>query len=382
MNNIIWIASHSLRRTFRKKSSWIVYFGLPIAAILLSLLIYGNANEGTLRVGVVNQDGSQALTQDTVQFLEGLDNLKITMTDDASLNGDIASGKLDSGLIFEAGFADSVRAGQPAHLRIVSAKGAAVTAYVKAMLEEYTGNVASIGRATAGDPASFDAIYADYKQAGFKFDAESLQDTSHTKSVTYQSIGFLIMFLLFSAVNLSDLIIKEREDRTFLRMLSSPVSARGYVFANVLVTFIIQLLQIAFTLFMMKNVFHVDSGVPYGEMLATMLLFSLTAIGLALLITSFAKNGKNASAMQNLIITPTCLLAGCFFPADIMPDTVRHISNFLPQHWILDTITKLQEGQSFGSIWLNLAILVGFAAALTLVAIFRFSRNNDVRQFI
>ncbi|CAM3636943.1 ABC transporter permease [Cohnella lubricantis] len=382
MNNIIWIASHSLRRTFRKRSSWIVYFGLPVATILLSMFIYGSSNEGTLRVGVVNQDGSKALTADTVHFLEGLNNVEITMTDDASLNGDIASGKLDSGLIFEAGFADSVRDGQPAHLRIVSAKGAAVTSYVKAMMEEYVGNVASIGRATADNPASFDAIYADYKQSGFKLDAESLKDTSHTKGVTYQSLGFLIMFLLFSAVNMSNLIIKEREDRTFLRLLSSPVTARGYVFAHVLVAFIIQLLQIAFTLFMMKNVFHIDSGVPYGEMLATMLLFSLTAIGLALLITAFAKNSKNAGAMQNLIITPSCLLAGCFFPAEIMPDTVRHISNFLPQRWILDTITKLQEGQTLGSLGLNVAILVGFAAAFTLVAIFRFSRNNDTRQFI
>lgn len=382
MNNIIWIASHSLRRTFRKKSSWIVYFGLPMAAILLSMFIYGSANEGTLRVGVINQDGSQALTEDTIHFLEGLNNVKVTMTDDASLNGDIASGKLDSGLIFEPGFAESVRSGQPAHLRIVSAKGASVTSYVKAMMEEYVANVASIGKATAGDQASFDAIYADYKQADFKFDAESLKDTSHTKSVTYQTIGFLIMFLLFSAVNMSDLIIKEREDRTFLRLLSSPISARGYIFAHVLVAFIIQLLQIAFTLFMMKNVFHIDMGVPYGEMLAIMLLFSLTAIGLSLLITAFAKNSKNANAMQNLIITPSCLLAGCFFPAEIMPHTVRQISSFLPQHWILDTIIKLQEGHSFGSLGLNFAILVGFAAAFTLVAIYRFSRNNDVRQFI
>ncbi|MFB9324628.1 ABC transporter permease [Paenibacillus aurantiacus] len=382
MNNILWIVRRLLRSTFRKRSSWLVYFGLPIAAILLSMLIYGSASGGSLRVGVLNLDGGKPLTQDTIHFVEGLNNVKITMTDEASMNKDIASGKLDSGLIFEEGFADSVRDGQPAHLRLVSAKGAQVTAYVKALLDGYLVNVAAIGQATKNDAAAFDAIYADYKKSSFKLDAESLEDTAKYKDMTYQSIGFLLMFLLTSAVNLCGLILKEREDRTFLRLLSSPLSARGFVLANVLVTFLIQVLQIVITLLVLKYAFGIDSGVPFGAMLGALILFSLVAIGLALLLTAFSKNSRGASALQTLIITPTCLLAGCFFPAEIMSDTVKKISSFLPQHWLLDTITKLQDGQVIGSLGLNLAILVAFAAVFTLIAIYRFSRNNDVRQFI
>lgn len=86
--------------------------------------------------------------------------------------------------------------------------------------------------------------------------------------------------------------------------------------------------------------------------------------------------------MQNLIITPSCLLAGCFFPMEIMPDTVRKISSFLPQHWLLDMINKLQEGQTLGSLYVNMAILLAFAVVFALIAIFRFGRNNDVRQFV
>ncbi|MCM3626208.1 ABC transporter permease [Paenibacillus glycanilyticus] len=382
MNNILWIVRKQLHSTFRKRSSWIVYFGLPIAAILLSMLIYGSSSGGTLNVGVLNQDGDKTLTQDAIHFVEELNNVKITVEDQASMNKDIASGKLDSGLIFEDGFADSVRNGQPAHIRIVSAKGAEVTSYVKALLEGHIGNVASIGQATKNDADAFDAIYADYKKSSFKFDSESLEDTAKFKDMTYQTIGFLLMFLLFSAVNMSSLILKERENRTFLRLLSSPLSARGFVLGNVLVTFIIQVLQIVVTLLVLKYAIGIDSGVPFGEMLGTLLLFSLVAIALALLLTAFSKNSRGANAMQTLIITPTCLLAGCFFPAEIMPDTVQKISSFLPQHWLLDTITKLQDGQAIGSLGLNLAILVAFAAVFTLVAIFRFSRNNDVRQFI
>jgi len=382
MQDLIWLIRKTLRTTFSKKSSWLVYIGLPLAAVMLTTILYGNANGANLRVGIVNLDGNQPITQDTIAFVSGLKQVEIRETDEATLRQEIAAGKLDSGLVIEAGFADSVRTGKPERLNLVSVKGMQVTAYVKAMLDGYIGNVAAIGQATAGDAGRFDAVYRAYKQAGFQVDAESLQDTSHVKDMTYQSVGFLLMLMLFSATNLSEIILKEKENRTFLRLLSSPVSARTYVLSNVIVNGMILIVQVIVMLICLKYVFGVDSGVPFGELLATLLLFAVAAIGLSLLIVAFAKNSKGAGALQNLIVTPTCLLSGCFFPPEIMPETVRKIANFLPQHWALDMISKLQTGHAFGSLYLNMAIMLAFAALFAVVAVYRFGRNNDVRQFV
>lgn len=313
MSEVIWLIRKTLAGTFRNKKSWFVYFGLPIVGVLLSMILYANNSDGTLRVGMLNQDGNQAITQDSIRFLEGLNQIQVTVMDEAAMKRDIAAGKLDSGIVFGQGFAASVRAGQPDHLDIISVKGAQVTAYVKAMLNSYIGNVAAIGRSAGGDDAQFDKIYAAYSQQRFKLTAETLEDTSNTKSMTYQSIGFLVAFMMFSAVNMSEMILKEKEDRTFLRLLSSPVSARTYVLSNVAVNDIIMLLQIVVTLIVMKNVLHIDSGIPYGSMIVALFLFALAAISLSLLIVAFSKSTAGAGAMQNLIITPTCLLAGCFF---------------------------------------------------------------------
>jgi ABC-2 type transport system permease protein len=382
INSILWLARKSLRNTFRKKSSWIVYFGLPLVGVFLSLVLYGNSSGMALRIGIVNNDGNQTITQDAIRFVEGLNQVKVTVTDETTLRSDIASGKLDSGLVFGQGFADSVKDGRPASLDLVSVKGAQVTAYVKALLQGYIGNVSAIGKETKGDQAAFDRLYAEYAKQSYKLTAETVKDTSNMKDMTYQSIGFLITFMLFSAINLSELILKEKENRTFLRILSSPVSARAYVISNVLVSFFILSLQIIVTLFMMKSVFHIDSGIPYGQMLPILLLFSLASIGLSLMIVALSRSSQAAGGLSNLIITPTCLLSGCFFPMDIMPDAVRKISNFFPQHWLLDAINKLQHGDGFGSLGLNLAILLGFAAVFALIAIYRFSRNNDTRLFV
>ncbi|MCC3377450.1 ABC transporter permease [Cohnella sp. REN36] len=382
MNEILWLVRKTLRSTFRKKSSWLVFFGLPLIGIFVSMLIYGNLSGQTLRVGIVNADGDQALTQDAIRFIQGLDQVKVTMMDEEGLRDEIAAGKLDNGIRFGAGFAESLQAGKPADVQVLSVKGATVTSYVRAMLNDYLGNVASIAQATSGDKAAFDRLYDAYLQSSFKVSAETLEDTSSIKYMTYQSIGFLIAFMMFSSVNMTELILKEKENRTFLRLLTSPVSARTYVLSNVALNLFIMLLQIAVTLFFMKNVFHIDSGIPTGELFLVLLLFGLAAISLSLLIVAFAKTTASAGALSNLIVTPTCLLAGCYFPMDIMPDAVKRISNFLPQHWLLDTINKLQHGETFGSLYLNLAILFAFAAAFALIAIYRFGRNNDTRLFV
>jgi ABC-2 type transport system permease protein len=355
---------------------------LPIAGVLLSILLYGHASGGSLRVGIVNYDGSRPITQDTIRFIEGLSSVKVTMTDEQSLRHSIAAGELDSGLVFGPGFAASVREGKPQHLTIVSIKGEQATAYVKSMLDNYIGNVASIAHGTQGDPEAFDSVYADYRSHSFKLTAETLKDTSNQKNVTYQSFGFLIAFMMFSAASMTGLILKEKENRTFLRLLSSPVTARNYVLANVTFNFLVLALQVAVTLVFLRYVCGVDSGIPFGAALAALLLFALAAVALSLLIVAFAKSSAAANAMQNLIITPTCLLAGCYFPVAIMPDSVRKIANFLPQHWLLDMVDQMQNGRSFGSQILHLGVLIAFTVAFALIAIYRFGRNNETSQFV
>lgn len=382
MSEAIWLIRKTMTETFRNKKNWLIYFGLPVAGVLLSMMIYANHSSGTLRVGMLNLDGDQAITQDAIRFLEGLNQIKITVMDEALMKRDLAAGNLDSGIVFGEGFAASVRAGKPEHLDIISVKGTQVTAYVKAMLQNFVGNVAAIGRSAGGDDARFDTIYAAYSQQRFKVTAETLEDTSNMKSMTYQSIGFLVAFMMYSAVSMSEMILKEKENRTFLRLLSAPVSARSYVLSNVAVNVVVMLLQITVTLIVMKNILHIDSGIPYGNIIAALILFAFTAISLSLLIVAFSKSSAGAGALQNLIITPSCLLAGCFFPMDIMPDTMRKISHFMPQHWLLDMINKLQQGVPLGSLALNMAILIAFAAVFALIAIFRFGRNNDIRQFV
>ncbi|MFY4775641.1 hypothetical protein [Metabacillus sp. RGM 3146] len=46
------------------------------------------------------------------------------------------------------------------------------------------------------------------------------------------SISYFILIMLVSAGNLSEIILKEKESRTYFRMLSAPIDSQQYVLAN------------------------------------------------------------------------------------------------------------------------------------------------------
>ncbi|CAI6085199.1 ABC transporter permease [Cohnella sp. JJ-181] len=381
MKTILWLMAHTLRNTFRKRSN-IILFLLPVAGVMLSAGLYGQTGGTGLSIGIVQQDGADAVGRDVAAFVGALDGVKLTDTSDADLRDRIAAGKLDAGIVIPPGFGESLKAGKPMQLELLSVKGAQVTAYVQAMLDGYLNNVASIAAQAKGDEARFEQIYGEYTKGSFKVSREQLTDASNVKDTTYQSLGFLVAFMMFSAVNMSEMILREKENRTFLRLLSSPVTAKSYVAANVAVNVVAMVFQTALTLCFMRYVLDIDSGVPIMQLAFSLVLFGIGAIALSLLIVSLSKSRGQSSALQNLIITPTCLLAGCYFPMEIMPDAIRKIGAFLPQHWLLDTVNRLQQGDSFGSLYMNLLILAAFAAAFAAIAIFRFSRNNDTRTFV
>lgn len=379
---IRFLVASTLLRLFRNRSNLLIFFGLPIGGILLATFLYGSPSQADLRVGIVNGDGQARAAADTVQFVRSMGHMKLSFVTENELRTQLSAGKLDTGLILEEGYSESVMSGKPEHIAIQSVKGASVTAYFKSMLNSYIGNVGAMAKLSAGDQAKFNDMYERYAGSAFKLTTESFNDHSAAKMMSSQSIGFLLMFMLTSAGNLSELILRHRENRTYFRIIASPISANVYVLSNIIVNLIVMVAQIAVALFVMRAVFHLDAGIPFGTMAGLLALFALVAVSLSLAVVSFAKSSGAAGAMLNLVVTPTCLVAGCFFPISIMPEAVQRIADFLPQRWVLQAIDKLQSGSGLQQIGLHFAILLAFAAVFFLIAVYRFGRSNDTRNFV
>lgn len=246
----------------------------------------------------------------------------------------------------------------------------------------YTKNLRDIAVASGGKQEIFNKIYDNFQQEKLSLKVSKVQDRTKSMGMTSQSIGFLIMFMMVGAINTAEMILKEKRNRTYYRICSAPVNGRTYVVGNVLANLTLVILQVFLVILLMTKVFGIETYIPFQQLFLILIFFGLAAIGLGLVIVAFSKDSKQANTLQLLLVTPTCLLAGCFWPVEIMPKTAQRIADFLPQRWAIAAVQKLQEGANFNQVLPNISIILAFALAFFLVAAYRFSRNDSVQTFI
>lgn len=381
MINSIVVAINTLKLLFRKKSNIIVFLIVPVFSVLVSLTLYSNAGSGKIRLAV-NDNEASILSKDLVNNLKANDKFVVSSINSQDINSSVSNGKVDCVLVIPSDFSEGIHKNTLNELQLITIKGEDTTIWIKNNLEVYIQNLMDIGIASKGDEAVFNSIYEGSKKDGAAIEVEKVQDTFTSKSVTLQSLGFLIMFMLLGATTTSNLILKEKRNRTYYRILSSPVSSKNYLIGNIIANFIIMLVQVSVVVLVATKLLKVNTLVPDLELILILMSFGLVAIGLGILIVAFSKDSFQASGLSTLIITPSCMLGGCFWDSNLMPEAIQKVSQFMPQRWTLSAISKLQTGGELKDIGINLIIILAFAAAFFLIGIYKMRINRDVKNFV
>ena len=380
MRNMLLIIANILRSTFRKKGNIIVYLFLPLLGVLMSLLIYGNSGNTVLSIGVLNNDNG-IFSLNMKETLQEADNFTVSDVSDSDISARLLNMELDAVIKVPAGYTESIYNGKPEKIEVISVKGQETTAWIEQRLNSYTDALYRLSIASGNDRAALDAMYGRYVSSRAKLMSVKVEDKSTGKNMALSSVGFLIMFLLFGASSINMIILKEKRDRTYHRICSAPVSARQYIAGNALTSLLVVVVQILMILVAMKFVFRIDTGISALLMFIILLMFGLVAIGIGLVVTAFSSSSYMAATLSTLIVTPTCMLGGCFWDISNMPDIMKRIGYFVPQRWAMNAIQKLQSGGAMSDIYMNLLILGAFAAALLLIAVYRFASVNNMQKF-
>jgi len=379
MKNLLIILINTLRVTFRKRSSFIVHLLLPIGGVLLGMTIMSSNGSAPIQVGVVNHDGG-TYSSGLLTDMQTWGDYKVRSVAEPELDKLIVDGKLDCGVIIPEGFSSSVLHGNIDRITIASIKGKAVTAALEAMLNQYAASLADISAAAGGDATKLGALYRSARTSGITLELKSLADRGEGKNVTLASIGFLILFVMLGAGITSQLILAEKQSRTYYRITSAPVKMRQYLAGNGVAGLLITMVQILVVLFTIRVVFHIDTSVPDILLFALLSMFGVVSVGIGMLMAAFSRSSAMAAMLSTLIITPTCMLAGCFVPLNLMPQFMQKLALIMPQHWVIDAITRLQSGN--GNVGVNVAVLAAFALAFFAIAVYGFVRREESGRFV
>ncbi|MBI4647944.1 MAG: ABC transporter permease [Bacteroidia bacterium] len=196
--------------------------------------------------------------------------------------------------------------------------------------------------------------------------------------------AFTLFAMFFIVIPLAGSIINERNEGTFDRLKTFPVSYITILAGKIVVYLFVCLLQFIIILLTGLYIFPSFFGLPELVITSDALLILLTAvisafaaIGFGLLVGSFATSHAQAATFGSVMVVIFGILGGVFIPIYIMPDSLKLLSSFSPLRWGIDSFIDLfVRNTEFLSILTNIIKLFIFFSISLAVTLITYIRKN------
>ena len=320
------------------KTALFFYFLFPLMFLVLFGLLLGSPGAGKVTVGVAGKGPLIEALPSEVISLQRFDSFDDAVA--AVRDGDIPAAVHQDGDVIELRYSatDQVSAG--------TVQGIVQSVVGRANLE------------LAGVPPRFTV------------DSAQVEDESF-EPIQYLTSGLLAWAVAMSAAFGAAMnLVTWRRNEVLRRLRMSPVSPAAVVGARIGVSLVVAVAQAAvFIAVAVTPAFGLQLRGSWWLALPLLIAGTLAFLAVGLLIGSIARTEEAASAAVNLIVLPMAFLSGVFFPIDDMPGWVQGVASFMPmRHLSTGLLDVLVRDATVGAILVPLAVLLGFAAVVTLVA--------------
>lgn len=171
-------------------------------------------------------------------------------------------------------------------------------------------------------------------------------------------------------------IVREKEMGTLEQLMVTPVSRLALILGKLIPYGIVGLVETGSVVLLMRFLFQVPIAGSVLLLAALAILFVFTALGLGLLISTFASNQIQALQVAFLVILPSVLLSGFIFPQESMPYPIYLIGQFVPVTYFIRILRGIiLRGAGWEDLWHNAVILVIVGAVVLTLATLRFRKT-------
>ncbi len=197
--------------------------------------------------------------------------------------------------------------------------------------------------------------------------------------------AWTLFAIFFIILPLSINMVNEKNQGTFVRLRTHPVSYATVLGGKTLVYTSVCLIQFALMLLVGVFLFPV-MGLPELDvsgrlpLLFVVALFAgLAAVGLGLLLGTVARTQEQSAPFGATLVVILAALGGVWVPVFVMPKFMQLLSNISPMNWGLNAFYDVFLRHSgFAEIIPEIALLFGFFVVTTLIAIGYNQRKNAV----
>ncbi|AKG36540.1 ABC transporter permease [Paenibacillus durus] len=402
MHNIITIAWNLVKRMIGRRRGVIAYILMPGVIVSVIIWMTGGNVDHKMNVLYTNLDSGPAGAHVIAELEKTGDYTLIEKEDAGGLRTGVLNEEGGAGLEIPAGYSASLLAGQAPQLHIYELKTTEASITLKMKASEIGGRLREVASAvdaagkgaaagTAGGTAGVQAASPSIGttgMAGGTASSSAAAREAQLSAVLQQAelhhvgsqktdynlypreslrivTGFMLMFLMAMVTSSVSVIMDDRKQRTMMRMFSAPVRSYEIAIGNFLGSFTVGVIQVAAVLLVGRYVLNYNFELPMYLYFLILAAFMLVCMGLASTVAGLIRNPNNAGMLNALILTPTCMLGGCFWPISIMPDYMQKAANFVPQKWAIQAAGLAATGSGWSELWLPFAVL-GLMAAILL----------------
>ena len=206
---------------------------------------------------------------------------------------------------------------------------------------------------------------------------QEIGEVKATNPSEYTIPGYLV-FVFFTAAFSAAQLVRERQNHTLERLLSSSATKAeilGGVYGGTVAK---GLIQIAIFWAVGIFVYKMDMGSSPLSVILISVLMVLMASAFGVMLATFVRTERSASSigvLTSLILAP---LGGCWWPLYITPQWMQNLAKITPHGWATTAFNKLLIfGGDFKSVAPNMLILIAFGVAFGVIAILRFRTEAE-----
>ncbi len=350
---------------------------LPIAIFALIMGAFGGNPGFSGTAYLVNEDNGALYSNLLIQRLEEHEGLTVETLSAAEADSKLSRSDIQMVLYIPQGFSDSLAAGQPATLVFRQRGNGGIAGQIIANIVR--GEAERIGQElqiqtrvkdtladSNIDPQTIEMTVQKFIDREASAPVVTITDTTVGSSpdpVNQFLPGILTMFVLF-AVNLSaQALVEERRKGTLERLLATRLRA-GQLFMGKFLAYAARgFVQSLILLALAYLVFQFFTPLSFLEALIVALVFSASASAIGMVIGSISRTDNQAVWIAVFVTMAMVMISGTFFP--ISEGTLLYtLSRFSINTYANDAFrTIIAEGGNLADVWMNLAVLLGVAAA-------------------
>jgi ABC-2 type transport system permease protein len=334
-----------------------------------------------ISIGYVNNDRG-TIGADLITYLAKTDKNKLIPLKPDTLEKNILDGMVNFCFVIPVDFSSKLLDGDNPGIHVMSLQGEQTLAFITHHLNFFIHAVIKLQKAAKADESLFSTLYDSFIHTPFRMTTREVNDRETSKRSGTISFGFFIFLILMQATIITGLILKDKENRTYYRIRISPVREIYYSLGNMLAAFIIISCQIFVTLFIMEYIVRIDPGFFLFSTLPVLLAFSISSICFGLMITAISGSTMQAVLLTNFIVIPTSMIGGCFWPLELMPETIRYIAGIFPQTWAIRAIEELQNRGTAGSPGFSILLLLASGGLFLTIYIYNIKYTKNVKRII